>query len=239
MIAILCGGLIGGLAAVSLIPSNMPLTTAPLTSQTESGTTLHQESTQTPTATGLAVGNVKTVSFGKPDFPPKPLSKPDGVSLSGQAPSKAPMTEATKTVSVGRGDTLMKVLTRAGADANESHRAISALSEVFDPRRLKVGQDITLNFDIQTEDDKNASSTGVSLVSISLAQDVDRQVAAIRTPDNGFEVKETVISLNKTMVRASGTITNSLFLSAAEAGLPTKVILRSTARFKTGRVSRK
>lgn len=222
MIAILFGGIIGGVAAVALIPSDSSMDLALLSSEAANKPAISQE--------GTLSGTVQTVAYGKTEMPPRPQSKPQGVSLHQKAPAASKLgtykdADASKTVSVGKGDTLMKVLTRAGADARESHEAISALSSVFDPRRLKVGQDITLNFGSLKDAENNATANAVSLVSISLSQDVDRQVAAVRTPDNGFEVRETVISLDKVMVRAGGTIDNSLFLSAAKAGIPTKVIL--------------
>ncbi len=133
----------------------------------------------------------------------------------------APSEPTIKKVSVGKGDTLMKVLTRAGADPKESYEAISALSSVFDPRRLKVGQDVELHF----MDAANAETEAFKLHSVSLKEDVDREVAAIRSDETGFQAKETVIALEKQMARAGGTIENSLFLSAAQAGIPTKVIL--------------
>src|SRR5690606_23657214 len=43
-------------------------------------------------------------------------------------------------VQVGRGDTLMKLIMEVGVDRAEAHEAIAALEEVYDPRRLRVGQ---------------------------------------------------------------------------------------------------
>ena len=47
-------------------------------------------------------------------------------------------------VEVRRGDTLMNLLVKQGVERREAHGAISALSEVFSPRRLKAGQVIRL-----------------------------------------------------------------------------------------------
>lgn len=182
---------------------------------------------------GLLGGLLSYVLMPDESYPPSVMAKtaPETISdttfqteTSQQTvlPLIEPLAEPTvKTVSVGKGDTLMKVLTRAGADPQDSHNAISALSSVFDPRRLKVGQDVKLSFtDTQTD-----NSDTYKLHSISLNEDVDREVAAIRKDNEGFEAREIVISLEKKMARAGGTIKNSLFLSASQAGLPTKVIL--------------
>jgi murein DD-endopeptidase MepM/ murein hydrolase activator NlpD len=139
-------------------------------------------------------------------------------------PATPAVEEMIKTVSVGKGDTLMKVLTRAGADRSESHKAITALKEVFDPRNLKIGQDVTLQFSAD-ETDQVDGNISPSLVSISLNEAVDKQIAAVRTPESGFTVQETILELDRNLVRAGGVIQNSLFLSAAQAGIPTKTII--------------
>ncbi|MBO6826359.1 MAG: peptidoglycan DD-metalloendopeptidase family protein [Sneathiella sp.] len=139
------------------------------------------------------------------------------------APTTPTIEEVTKTVSVGKGDTLMKLLTRSGATPQESHQAIVALSEKYDPRQLKIGQDIKLSFIKETPPEQSSPET-VQLISVSLKEDVDRELAAIRKED-GFSIEETVISLEKEMARAEGVIENSLFLAASKAGLPTRVIL--------------
>mgnify|MGYP002478183508 CR=1 FL=1 len=140
------------------------------------------------------------------------------------APAAEAIEETTKTVSVNKGDTLMTVLTRAGVDRSESHEAITALNEIFDPRSLKVGQDITLYFG-NAEDTESRDSAAPSLIRVALNEDVDRQLAAVRTPGAGFTPQETILELDKKMTRAGGVIDSSLFLSAAQAGIPTRVIV--------------
>ncbi len=132
--------------------------------------------------------------------------------------------EITKTVSVGKGDTLMKLLTKSGANTQDSYNAIVALSEKYNPRQLKIGQDVKLAFLKEDRPAPDGREETFQLMSVSLKEDVDREVAAIRE-DKGFSVKETVIELEKKMARAGGTIENSLFLSAAQSGLPTRVTL--------------
>ncbi|WP_169565983.1 peptidoglycan DD-metalloendopeptidase family protein [Sneathiella limimaris] len=150
---------------------------------------------------------------------------PKNTETSETATEPTPAGPTIKTVSVEKGDTLMKVLTRAGANRQESHEAITVLSSVFDPRRLKIGQDVTLSFTEEASGDDANAEPEFKLLSISLNEDVDREVAVVRNPDEGFKAQETVISLEKKMARAGGTIDNSLFLSASQAGLPTSVII--------------
>lgn len=216
MIAIICGGLIGGLAAYAFVPADQSINKV---LHASAATSVESPLSSTKKEESTVVASLGSLST------PRPSQKPGGLSLGKEAPASGTSANTgEKTVSIGRGDTLMKVLTKAGAAPQESHKAITALSEVFDPRRLKIGQNITLNFGASDNSSK-ASSTETNLVSVSLKQDVDRRLDVIRTPENRFEVKETVISLEKQMARAGGVIDNSLFLSAAKAGLPTSITL--------------
>ncbi|MCG8494089.1 MAG: peptidoglycan DD-metalloendopeptidase family protein [Sneathiellales bacterium] len=206
----------GGLAAYAFLPADQSLNKvlhASAATVAESSLSSTNKETNTVVA---SLGDLST---------PRPSQKPGGLSLTNKNPAAENSSNiGEKTVSIGRGDTLMKVLTKAGAAPQESHKAIRALSKVFDPRRLKIGQNITLYFgSLETSDTK--TSAQASLVSVSLKQDVDRRLDVIRTPENSFKVRETVISLEKQMARAGGVIDNSLFLSAAKAGLPTSVTL--------------
>src|SRR5690606_19858011 len=51
-----------------------------------------------------------------------------------------------RVVQVGKGDTLMKLLIEAGVDRADAYGAIEALRDVYDPRHLRVGQEITLTY---------------------------------------------------------------------------------------------
>ncbi|MFW5680905.1 MAG: peptidoglycan DD-metalloendopeptidase family protein [Pseudomonadota bacterium] len=53
-------------------------------------------------------------------------------------------------VVVGNGDTFLALLTRLGVAEVEAHAAVAALDEVFDPRRLRVGQSLTVEIDRTT-----------------------------------------------------------------------------------------
>src|SRR3546814_10600650 len=66
------------------------------------------------------------------------------------------------------GDTLMALLTEAGADPGESQAAISALADKFNPRKLKVGQEITLTFERNDAD-------SYRLFELSLSPSVERE----------------------------------------------------------------
>ena len=124
------------------------------------------------------------------------------------------------TVTVHPGDTLMEAVLSAGATPNEAHEAIQALTKIFDPRRLMVGQDIRMTFA-----DEDVAGPGPQLLAVNVAVDVDRELAAIRSESGGFAPFEIIKELDRQYAKASGTIDNSLFLAAERAGVPNNTLM--------------
>lgn len=216
VVTVIVGGLAGAAIATVFLsgPSGIEQESSEAVAVNQSQETSPTVATETPEATETA----ETAENAPTQAPEKAAE----VTVAAYTvPAIDTAQEMTKTVSVGKGDTLIKVLTRAGADQSESHQAITALNELFDPRSLKIGQDVTLYFDTS----ENTQEGSPSLVRVSLKEDVDRQLAAVRTPGSGFTAQETLLDLDKKMVRAGGVIQSSLFLSAAKAGIPPKTIV--------------
>ena len=125
-----------------------------------------------------------------------------------------------RSVTVHPGDTLMEAVLSAGATPNEAHDAIQALTKIFDPRRLMVGQDIRMTFA-----DEDVAGPGPQLLAVNVAVDVDRELAAIRSESGGFAPFEIIKELDRQYAKASGTIDNSLFLAAERAGIPNNTLM--------------
>lgn len=116
-----------------------------------------------------------------------------------------------KKVAVAPGDTLMQLLTEAGAEPGESQAAISALGEKFNPRRLKVGQEITLTFERNDAD-------SYRLFELALSPSIEREVSVVRS-DDGFTANEIIREFNVDHARVSGEIDDSLYNAGLNAGL--------------------
>ena len=149
-------------------------------------------------------------------------------------PAVAPAADPEPTIeerhiTVRRGDTLIKVLRRTGAEHDEAHTAITALKTVFDPRRLMAGQKLTASFRRSESSDSKSKKTG-ELMSVMVKLDVERSVAANRAED-GFEATEIVRSFEPAFVRGIGRIDGSLFVSARRAGVPVQIIMNLIRMF--------
>lgn len=124
--------------------------------------------------------------------------------------------QVSRTLAVGRGDTLMKLLVNAGVDRGESQEVVSALRRLYDPRKLSIGQELTFTF----ARDEGA----LKLTEIAFAPSVERSVAVRRTAEGEFKAEQTVVQLTPAMARATGKIDDSLFLAARRHGMPMPVL---------------
>lgn len=122
----------------------------------------------------------------------------------------------SRTLAVGRGDTLMKLLVNAGVDRGESQEVVTALRRLYDPRKLSIGQELTFTF----ARDEGA----LKLTEVAFAASIERSVAVRRTAEGEFKAEQTVLQLTPALARAAGRIDDSLFLSARRHGLPMPVL---------------
>jgi murein DD-endopeptidase MepM/ murein hydrolase activator NlpD len=135
------------------------------------------------------------------------------------APDGAPASVQTKAVKVERGDTLMKLLTRNDIDRRDAHAAISALSEVYDPRRMQIGQLFELSLA-----DGAAETAGPNLVSLSFKADPVRSIQVRLTDDGDYQAEVKEKALKRADGFGAGTIKSSLYEAAMDADIPAAVL---------------
>ena len=146
---------------------------------------------------------------------------PDGPLLAEMDPTEqeAAPPRVEKNMSVSSGDTLMGLLVREGLDRAEAHGVITALEEVFNPRRLRKGQELCLTFTDLPEQE-------ALFHSLNLKLDMAREVEVQRCEDNGFVSREIIHDLEAEPVRVDGRIESSLYESAVHAGVPLEVLVQ-------------
>jgi murein DD-endopeptidase MepM/ murein hydrolase activator NlpD len=115
-------------------------------------------------------------------------------------------------VKVRRGDTLSTILARRGVGRSESEAVIDVLDDLYDPRRLRTGQRITLALADGDGSDRLAR------LEIDLA--FPRFVEIARGDDGIFRATERERPLVRRPERAAARIDGSLFLAAQRKGVP-------------------
>ncbi len=113
---------------------------------------------------------------------------------------------------VGRGDTLLGLLQKSGVTGSEAHKAVSALTEVYDPRDIRVGQRVYVS-------KKNAA---LDAMRISVSPGLD--VIALRTAEDAFEGLSLKAETQVVPQAYAGTISSSLYQAAIDQGVPAPVL---------------
>ena len=120
-------------------------------------------------------------------------------------------------VTVQPGDRLITLMTGAGVERGDAHAMIAALDGLWDPRRMRVGQDLAFTF-TGPVDARVATA-------MELQPSVDRIVRVRRTGDGGFQGEQEQLALTARPIWAQGEITRSLFADAVDAGVPDPVLI--------------
>jgi murein DD-endopeptidase MepM/ murein hydrolase activator NlpD len=121
-------------------------------------------------------------------------------------------------VTVRRGDTLSNILDRARIDAAEAHAVVQSLRGVYDPRRLKAGQELLI-----TAEDERAAGAARRLMGLALDLDFEYQIQVTRGPDGSYSASRLERPHRRELVIRAGTIDESLFLSADRAAVPRSI----------------
>jgi murein DD-endopeptidase MepM/ murein hydrolase activator NlpD len=124
------------------------------------------------------------------------------------------------------GDTLTGLLVEAGVGRGDAVAAADALREVFDPRRIRPGHEVSLMFERAVGDDSPGDFLG-----FTMAPDFAREVEVARTEDGSFTAIEIEKTLTRGPARAAGIIDNSLFVDGERAGVPIPVLLEMIRAF--------
>ncbi len=126
---------------------------------------------------------------------------------------------SSRTLSVGKGDTLMDILVRNDVPRGEAHDAIAALSKVYDPRGLTPRHEITVFFN------RNPQVADPHFKGLAIETDVLNTVSVNRSVDGSYKAGEATKDTNRVTKALRGPINSSLYVSAKAQGVPDAVIL--------------
>ncbi len=112
----------------------------------------------------------------------------------------------------------MATLTAAGLERSVAYNAIEALRDVYNPRKLRAGQEFDLVYASDVEGDSDLFDT------LRFQPDPETVVSVSRT-DDGFTASSDKIALTSVRNVSSGVIDQSLFLAAEKNGMPLSVLM--------------
>lgn len=157
------------------------------------------------------------------DVAPLAVSETDEVV---QKPIAKKVTAASKpsfpkriALTVEKGDTLLNMLVREQVDFDEAVDVVDALKKTYDPRQMRIGQEIDVRLEPHA---RTASKASVANLSITLnkLESVDLK----RLPTGSFFVEKALKERKPKLVYAGGKITSSLFQTGYDNGVPNGVL---------------
>jgi murein DD-endopeptidase MepM/ murein hydrolase activator NlpD len=159
---------------------------------------------------------------------PPAAALPGGLSREAELAGQARLAKAVlpappwsiEQVTVRRGDTLMDILGRAGIAQTEAHAAVQSLQTVYDPRRLRAGQELLIR-----AEHGPAEAGARRLLGLDFDVDFDHAVRLTREADGGYATAKVVRPQRRELVHRAGIIDDSLYMSAERAALPHDVII--------------
>ncbi|MFZ4602942.1 MAG: peptidoglycan DD-metalloendopeptidase family protein [Caulobacterales bacterium] len=127
-----------------------------------------------------------------------------------EAFTQALVGEGSQTIQIARGETLAMTLARAGVRGRDVNAAIASVAPIFNPRRVRPGQSVTVYFD---QRDGDAQLTGFSFRS-----DPGASVTVSRLWDGTFNARELLTPVTYEIARVAGAVQGSLYESALDLG---------------------
>lgn len=150
----------------------------------------------------------------QPILAPLPLDYADASDDTG---SSDPADSGPLRFRIGSGDTIAGILDQAGISASDTNQITSALGKQIDPRDVRPGQIVSLEFDPDAENGKSLSRMEVFLDSV-------RSVALSRSDDGDFDVAVNEKEVHREISAHKAIIEDSLYASAIRAKIPPAII---------------
>ncbi|MEO0394320.1 MAG: peptidoglycan DD-metalloendopeptidase family protein, partial [Pseudomonadota bacterium] len=127
-----------------------------------------------------------------------------------------------RSVKVGSGDTLMKLLLGQAVPRQAAHEAINALRAHYNPRRLKVGQELALLFSAGQNDQGQTISP--TFVGLRIDPALDQRVEVSLQDGGGFTAELFERPLQTIDKWAMAPIDGSMMAAGRKAGVPPAVL---------------
>ncbi len=120
---------------------------------------------------------------------------------------------------VDKGDTLLNMLVNASVHYDEAVDVVDALRKTYNPRQLRIGQHIAVDLDQHPDFSDKASVAGLNIQVNKL-----NAIQLEKLPSGSFFASKTAKETTTERTYAGGTITNSLFQTGYDNGIPDGVL---------------
>jgi murein DD-endopeptidase MepM/ murein hydrolase activator NlpD len=158
------------------------------------------------------------LSLGNPVAGPRIETTSPEIRL--QPPSTPRPRSIEHPVMIGNGDTLAKVLGRAGVNQRDAQSAIQAFSKVHNPRRLRRGDELRIAYRPHNMDDAERLASPGTFIGFGYHVSAEREIQVLRDADGSFNSQTRARPIAHQAIRAEGVITSSLYMAGKKQKLP-------------------
>jgi len=175
-----------------------------------------------PASLLLFVGLVIFVSFAVNNYVNDTLS----ITLVHPETDESQEAVSFKEITVKKGDTIKSILIEQNISKNDIEKIVSLVKEGKLSSTLKIGQQITFEYEtkITENDNEDLTSESVFLNKIIIAIDKLKTIEVIRENDN-FKIEEIIVPLTKTVVKSSVNIESNFMSALKKLGLSNNSII--------------
>ncbi len=181
----------------------------------------------------LMVGMASAAPRDGAPLPPTPLPSPDREPPMAMLGPKAPPPPAPaifqpgpgemrtdRDLRIARGQSLIALLTGAGVDSRDAHKAAGAIGGVIDLRRLKIGETVGIAF----LTGPRARARG-GLAGLSMKKDPRTEVGVVRLSSGDFRAFQRERRLDRELTAIRGEIRASLYADGVREGAPAEIMM--------------
>ena len=169
------------------------------------------------------------------------LSGPLDRILAAERAASKPQPE-TRTLQVGDGDTIVRMLQHAGVSVEDAAAVIDAIKPLYSPKNIRTGQTFQATFGAPDTPPESATSAQTAqasqdddsdrrLLSLSFAPSIDHQITVHLTVPDGYLAEDVERKLQTHYQHVGATIDSSLYLAAMQAGIPASVVVEIIRMF--------
>ena len=116
-----------------------------------------------------------------------------------------------------KGDTIASILARAGVSKDDARSAFTAISSIFNPKKLDAKTILSLNLDKDT-------SGNIIIKSLKMPASAVSTIELSRNAKNKFIVQKIDVPVIKTLARVGGEINGSIYKTGASLGIPSSMM---------------
>jgi murein DD-endopeptidase MepM/ murein hydrolase activator NlpD len=130
-------------------------------------------------------------------------------------PAPAAPTQETRTVKLTNNQTITAMLVAQGVDKDSAADAADTLSDVYNAKRFKAGQEVEL----QLEHDADTTR----LIKMAFAPDATQRIELTKDAEENFNAQRIARNVEKRIVAIRGTVDGAFAASVRRAGAPRSV----------------